>query len=819
MAHPLQKAAVRRKIYYFVAIALLFCVTLFWRGKLDVPLGSPDRVAEDSPTAVNRGADWLAKRSVVEQATELDLREVDQGDPELFTSVLRHSMVGVRGFVVTGLWWGAIEKQKRGEFGEFEVLARLATRLQPHFITPWLYQSWNITFNISVLNDNLTDMYFYIARGIELLAQGDRLNTKRYVVSADESYPVASPDLRYWLGFYFQDKFGVADTVITLRSLMQMSCIPPGERDADAMIVDGSVNRPLFEKFCRENPQLVRRLQTHLNCQRPEDVIRFLKDNKAIPSRFNDNGELASRLEQFPVFPPSDASAREYRNEFPDEYSPKDGPDVIDDTFDAYLAARGWFRYANVVVVPPKTDSEDGTPIPWRTPIQGEYDQLRYRVPARPTLVIFRMNPSRAQTYYAERLTKEGWFDTDTQWNINARGAWIQPANALGSNEDVGPVYLKTPLASKQAYEQAWKMWTDFGNVNGLLMSASAMANLKKKAGIFPNTPEDQIPPIDLENPTPQMLEQMKQTEEQNTAYRALIFSKQNQRLTNFEYFHDMTDAQRSESAIAAQEELWDAAQAVATGKNLAPIQLYSEGLAKWRDVLREFPDYHNLDSNRTDAQELTYKFLASLMELLEDYGDTKREADRVVRALPALYPWLGVSEVDADRLEQAVPLPGVYQAVLSSVAEDEARMRVTIAELSQRNGSLTQAQKQAYALAETLQSGSGTMAGGAMLGGLASLTKLEQGQNYDLEQGIPSDFMLRAAINGEYAWMKEFKQKPVMGARGVLDPRAYWVRPDVRQSVRQELELDAAYQSATREQRPTPSGGSDDVPPPPPSR
>src|SRR4051794_3484790 len=167
MASPIQQAAVRRKAVYFGLILALFTVSIFWRGKLDVPF-----------TGQLAASDRLSANSILNQARDLDLRELDQGDPELAASVAQVSMVGFRGFVVTGLWWGAIEKQKRNEFEEFERLVRVVTQLQPNFITPWIFQSWNIAYNVSVENDKLGDQYFYIARGIDLLVEGDRRNTK-----------------------------------------------------------------------------------------------------------------------------------------------------------------------------------------------------------------------------------------------------------------------------------------------------------------------------------------------------------------------------------------------------------------------------------------------------------------------------------------------------------------------------------------------------------------------------------------------------------------------------------------------------------------
>ena len=52
--------------------------------------------------------------------------------------------------------------------------------------------------------DRLDDMYFYIARGFPVLAEGESLNRN-------------NPDLRYNVGFYYQNKFGVSDRVTTLR--------------------------------------------------------------------------------------------------------------------------------------------------------------------------------------------------------------------------------------------------------------------------------------------------------------------------------------------------------------------------------------------------------------------------------------------------------------------------------------------------------------------------------------------------------------------------------------------------------------------------
>src|SRR5262249_55391673 len=281
--NPLQQAAVRRKIAYLVAILVLFTLSMFWRGVIDIPLAGKVRAA-----------DAVASATIQNQATRLELRELEQGDPELAGSAIRLGLIRSRGLGVTILWRAGLEKQMRNDFHEFEVYVNTITKLQPHFITPWIYQSWNIAYNVSVEQDKLNDMYFYIARGIELLAEGERRNKR-------------SPDMRYQVAFYYQNKFGVSDKVQTLRCLFQLSCMPPAERTTgpwNLTNADGAVNMEGFQNFCKDHPHLVRRLRDKLNCKTPSDVVDFLRDNRTVPTRYKNATDLADPERQFPALPP-----------------------------------------------------------------------------------------------------------------------------------------------------------------------------------------------------------------------------------------------------------------------------------------------------------------------------------------------------------------------------------------------------------------------------------------------------------------------------------------------------------------------------------
>ena len=819
MANPLQKASSRRKVIYLGVILGLFFVTLFWRGKLDVPLGNPARAAEQAPTAVNRTADTLSRGSILSQATRLDLRDLDQGDPNLAGSAAQYALLGFRGPVVTALWWGAIEKQKRNEFQEMDGLVQIITELQPNFITPWIFQSWNIAYNVSVENDKLGDMYYYIARGIELLAKGDRRNTKVDRTSAD-GRRVGSPDIRYQIAFYYQNKFGVSDKVNTLRSLAQLSCIPPAERDPDALIDDrtGGVNLAAFRQFCEKNPQLVRRLRTKLNCARPEDVVQFLRDNRDVPTRFTATGELAAAEEQFPALPPR------FEDE-PAEFYPGDDANRINDTFDYFLAARAWFNYALAVVPPPKRErdaqgNETGEPLPWSSPRPGEYNEFRYRVPRAPALIIFRQPAPRAPTYYAERLAQEGWFEDTSAWDPDERAStrWF-PSDLAGSQEFV----LRTQVGSRSQWERAYQMWSAHGEKNGLILSEERRRRLKEVAG-YANVPDRDIPgspPVELLEMSDDQLAGLGLTRAAVEARAALAFYQQNRSMTNFPFFLESARAEQDPRTVAARRALFEANQAREASEFLRAAQLYVPALARWRDVLAAFPDFHRPE--RSDkTEEDTYEQELQLIQLLKEDRATRARAGRAVVAAAAVLPWLAVPEGTADPLAYLEREPATRfaaQDLLQAVAEDEAGMRIAAAMVTDvapakplpptaPERQVAQRVEEAVAKevpaavagtepptlfpAETERARKARQAAQAAAGKPdAARLQAEADKAIAALADLYRPVVTRRVIDAEFAWMKEFKYPPaVPGLAGAIDENAYWVRPYMRTGVKGRLNL-----------------------------
>jgi hypothetical protein len=410
MASRFQQQSLWRKLTYFGLIILLLSATL----------------------AVRK----FPAYGVEGLADKLEIREQNQGDVELTDKALRLTLTGSRGLAVCGLWYAANEKQKKHEWNEVELLVRSLIKLQPHFVSPWLFQSWNLAYNVSVECDRVKDKYFYISRGIQLLAQGDRLNRDNC-------------DMRHFVGFYTQNKMGTSDEQNTLRALYQLSCIDPQERRPERfrrMVNDRQViDWERFEEFCRNHPHLVRRLrESKLRYKTPDDVIDFLASSQKIPCLYeersskDEDSDLATGPavrpldDRFPVLPP--------QQQFDPNELTYDNYRDLGDNFDNYVGARAWFGYAQDPIVSGK------------------------RHPRFMSQIIFESQPPRAQGFYAENLEKEGWFDRDG-WEIKD---WFPKDRARPEGAKRSVVVGDTSNWGADAWDKTYQMWRDFGERHGL---------------------------------------------------------------------------------------------------------------------------------------------------------------------------------------------------------------------------------------------------------------------------------------------------------------------------------------------------------------
>jgi hypothetical protein len=468
------------------------------------------------------------------------------------------------------------------------------------------------------------------------LAEGDNVNRN-------------NPDLRYWVGFYYQNKFGQSDKVTTLRCLVQLSCIPDKDRNPEDLLnPNRSVNLEKFEEFCAKNPQLVRRLkETRIvvdgNEERarplaysPNEVITFLRNNRKLPSRYKGGThELADRLAQFPVFPemsgePGEAEEISWRDHVGDEKS------------DAFLAARAWYAHSLNAVPPPI--SIPGAKI-------ENPDPYRYRFPKRPALIIFRQGPPRAQTYHAERLTKEGWFDKDP-WSIDDLNPEQQGGSELiwlprykdETKKELLPVSAKftTPINAQDAWKTAADRWRQHGERTGLYMDSAKLKNYLDKAETYVRL----RPGLTLGMPTPPMTADEAADPEKAEAHMAhsvmfnLVIDRQ---MTNYESFDLEAQGMSTDDAIQAKKLLAKAEKYRLELREKQAIPLYEQGFDLWKKALarqdcraRRSTDPSAVNQSCRDFRDLTtyqeemYDLNARYVKLQEDINrESRREYRR----------------------------------------------------------------------------------------------------------------------------------------------------------------------------------------------
>jgi hypothetical protein len=604
MASPFQQQALRRKLIYIGIIIALFSVSVLVRLHLVQP-----------------------------RAQALALRDQDAGNAELAGSAVRLSLTGLRGVVVCALWNNAIDKQKKNQWDEFEILARSITKLQPHFITPWLWQSWNVSYNIAVKCDLPRDKYFYIARGIELLAEGERQN--RY-----------QPDLRFSMGTYYQQKIPMHDHRIPLQALLEMSAIDPLHRqsqwfwamekdaagnfqflrdkyghrqdlDPDGRIiprdregrpVDASgrpvqldnEHRPRFEQFCLEHPRLLRRLRQQLGFNTPEKVGKWLDENLKIPSLFGDvvdgegrNAKTRPRLNRedpFPLVPQGDS------------YNPGRPPDdealaKLGQEADGFALAREWYAYAQLPVPDPDPEMP-GTSQPVTDPI-------RQRPPGHMTTILFRNFPPRAQSYVGERLEEDGWFDA-SGWKVT--GLFRGDRFSTGEPAVIG---IDRKWA-QDAFEYAHQMWTKHGLANHLLFSADDEEAARKEAdlerqaqryrkahNLARSSPDPRLRPEEENDP------EMAASKHAHDLLRAYDHYRV---MTNFEHFYFGSRAEAEPDTVAARKGLYDAEQLRLEARAQA-LPAYEDALKRWAKALADHPRFRSNDIVQEDSFEAQWNY------------------------------------------------------------------------------------------------------------------------------------------------------------------------------------------------------------------
>ena len=131
------------------------------------------------------------QNSLNQQRKELGfapLQPLPNAPPMLaFTTV---ALGGFRGLIANTLWIRANELQEEDKFfEEWSQLADWITDLQPHMVSVWLVQAWNMAYNVSVKFKSPEDRWLWVQRGIQLLRdRGLLYNTNQTLMYQEISW-------------------------------------------------------------------------------------------------------------------------------------------------------------------------------------------------------------------------------------------------------------------------------------------------------------------------------------------------------------------------------------------------------------------------------------------------------------------------------------------------------------------------------------------------------------------------------------------------------------------------------------------------------
>ena len=100
------------------------------------------------------------------------LSETHLGEIDATGETIKLATLGMRGVATVFLWQKAHDYQMRKDWTNLSATLTQLTKLEPHFVSVWRHQAWNLAFNVSSEFDGYRDRYRWVIRGIEFLQSG-----------------------------------------------------------------------------------------------------------------------------------------------------------------------------------------------------------------------------------------------------------------------------------------------------------------------------------------------------------------------------------------------------------------------------------------------------------------------------------------------------------------------------------------------------------------------------------------------------------------------------------------------------------------------
>ena len=127
-----------RKIVYACAIAALL-LPLSWLSE---------------PATTESDGGLLAQMREKHRLSQSTLGDIDPA-----SETIKLATLGMRGVAANILWEKAHDYRKREDWVGLSATLEQIAKLQPNFISVWVYQGWNLSYNISVEFDDYRDRH------------------------------------------------------------------------------------------------------------------------------------------------------------------------------------------------------------------------------------------------------------------------------------------------------------------------------------------------------------------------------------------------------------------------------------------------------------------------------------------------------------------------------------------------------------------------------------------------------------------------------------------------------------------------------------
>ena len=189
-----------RKIYYLVGLVLLVAV-LSWLGQ-----PSTGEVAADAKEGGLAGL--LQLPNLAQLRDRYGLSEARLGEIDPAGATIKLATFGLRGVAANILWEKANNYKVKKDWTNLSATLQQITRLEPHFISVWRFQAWNLSYNVSAEFDDYHERYRWVIKGVDFLREGIRRNERE-------------PMLVWDVGWYITHKIGTADESKQFRRLLK----------------------------------------------------------------------------------------------------------------------------------------------------------------------------------------------------------------------------------------------------------------------------------------------------------------------------------------------------------------------------------------------------------------------------------------------------------------------------------------------------------------------------------------------------------------------------------------------------------------------